>query len=490
MAVGLVALAAGACLPAVEGPNVLVIVIDSLRADRLHHAGDPRPLSPNIDRFAGEASRFLQARTSAPWTTPSVMTLFTGLAPTTHHVDSNDHQLDASVRTLAERFRQAGYRTGAVMPALTLAGHFGFDRGFDRFVLEVQGHGKVSGAWSVQEAVTFLREDGPPFFLYVHFWDVHYNYNPPVPHALRFQAGRRAGPGETDDVTALIRFSGRPDEVEPLPEDRVAWLEGQYAGEILFTDAQVARLLEELERLDLAGNTIVVVTADHGEAFQEHGVLGHTVHLYEEVERIPLLVRWPDRVRAGRELRQPVGLIDVAPTLLDLAGVPFERTEFEGHSRAAALLGGEDHLPAGSDSELLMATTRRARLRGLISPETAYIFDHARGGEELYDLAQDPGQRANLAAARPEEARLWRRKLCDRLGRLPERGEVPAVELPAAVREMLDAGLQQLGYVGPGRKTDGDQPSPSPPRHDPAAERRAYLEELGCSGDTSAPPVR
>ena len=112
------------------------------------------------------------------------MSMFTGLHPTSHHIDQNDRVLDAAVPTLAERFRAAGWATGVVMPALTLSEHFGFDRGFDAFVLEQKGHGQPTGPWSVARALAFARaRRGAPFFLYVHFWDPHYNYNPPLPHA-------------------------------------------------------------------------------------------------------------------------------------------------------------------------------------------------------------------------------------------------------------------------------------------------------------------
>ena len=475
---GILALMCDMCGPVERRPSILLVVIDSLRADRLHHAGDPRPLSPRLDGLAEQSTRFTQARSAAPWTTPSVMTLFTGLTPLSHHVDKNDRVLADSVQTLAERLKEAGYATGAVMPALTLADYFGFDRGFDLFVFEAQGHGRVSGPWSVEHAMTFLRaQKGVPFFIYVHLWDVHYNYNPPVPDSLRFQAGRPPGPGETDDVTALIDFSSHADEVEPLPADRVAWLEGQYAGEVLFTDGQVGRLLDELERLDLAQDTIVVVTSDHGEAFQEHKILGHTVHLYDELQHVPLILRWTGRIPAGRAVDHPVGLVDVTPTLLDLAGIPYEESEFEGHSRAATVL----RLPGSSpDAEeeaepILLTTSRRANLRGIWSPETTYIYDFLKQREELYDLRSDTGQLENLAAARPQEAVAWRRLLCNRLAATPARGEVPIELLSSDIKEVLDAGLRTLGYVGSPSKE-----SPLQRLQDASKERRHFLQALGC----------
>ena len=159
----------------------------------------------------------------------------------------------------------------------------------------------------------------------MHLWDVHYNYNPPLPQAMRFQAGRAAGAGETDDVTALTEPGHDPSGMEP---ERLAWLEGQYAGEILFTDEQVGRLLDELERLGRNDNTIVIVTADHGEAFLEHGVLGHTVDLHDEMTHVPLLRRWPREIEANRVIPEQGSLVDLAPTLLDLLGLTFAPAEW------------------------------------------------------------------------------------------------------------------------------------------------------------------
>jgi arylsulfatase A-like enzyme len=427
-----------------------------------------------MDRLAAEGTRFSRAYAAAPWTTPSVMTLFTGLLPSSHHMDGNDRTLHPSVRTLAERLAAAGYATAAVMPALTLADHFGFDRGFDRFDFEAQGHARVSGPWSVNHALEFIRgAAGRPWFAYVHLWDVHYNYNPPVPYSIRFQAGRPPGAGESDDVTARVVAEAPP---EPLAADRLAWLEGQYAGELLFTDEQVGRLLAALDELGAAGDTIVLVTADHGEAFQEHGVLGHTVHLYEEMVHVPLLVRWPGQVPAGRQLADVVSLVDVAPTLLELAGVDAAAADFDGRSRAPWLRGGEAAAAPPPAAPLLLATSRRASWRGLRAADAAYLVDLATGREELYDLRADPGQRHDLAGERTEEVAAWRQRLCAALALTPAGGEIPITPLAGDIRAALESGLRGLGYVGP----VGSVEAGGGRTQDPAAERRLQLAAIGC----------
>ncbi|MFQ5768119.1 MAG: sulfatase [Acidobacteriota bacterium] len=470
LCVCLLPLGQGACRPAPARPSILLIVVDSLRADHLHHAGDPRRLSPDLDDLAAESTRFSQAFAAAPWTTPSVMSLFTGLTPSHHHVDNSDRSLAASVTLLAERLKRAGYATGAVMPALTLADHFGFKRGFDQFVMEQQGHGRVSSPWTMAHALSFIHDHAAePFFLYLHFWDVHYNYNPPMPYAVRFQSGRPPGSPADDDITRHV-LEG-PDQ-KPLPADRVEWLEGQYAGEINYTDDQIGRLLRNLDGLGLDENTIVVVTADHGEGFQEHGILGHTIQLYDEMVHVPLLVRWPGRVAPGRVVEQPVGLVDLAPTLLDLAGFRLSGGQFDGESRAAELVG-EAASPATPGRPILLGTSRRAGLRGLRGAHRLFLRDLVSGKEELYDLDLDPGQQTNLAGARPGEAKAWRLRLCSRLAQPPAQGEIPIVPMAPAIKAALDAGLRTLGYVGGG-------PSSRHRGVDPAAERRNRLESLDC----------
>jgi len=456
-----------ACTPLERPPSVVVVVIDSLRADHLHHAGDERPLSPRLDLLAAQATRFSQAHAASPWTTPSVMSLFTGLVPASHRIDLNDRVLAAGVQTLAERLQAAGYATAAVMPALTLADHFGFDRGFDDFIFAAQGHSNVSGPWSINHAIQVLRRHpDEPVFLYVHLWDVHYNYNPPVPQSVRFQAGRPAGPGETDDVTALTAPGF---DASDLPPERIAWLEGQYAGEVLFTDEQVGRLLDELERQGRGGDTVVVVTADHGEAFLEHGVLGHTVDLHDEMTHVPLLVRWPDQVLEDRVIRRQVGLVDLAPTLLDLLGLPFRPAEFDGRSLAPVLRGAD---PEWEPRPVLLETSRQALKRGLRTPSAAFQIDLLTGEQALYDLQADPAARVNRVAEDPAGAGLWHRQLCDRLAESAARG-IPIEQLPADLQDSLAAGLRTLGYLGGGANR-------ATRRQDARLEDQRILAAAGC----------
>jgi arylsulfatase A-like enzyme len=460
-------LAVSACVPVEQPPSVVVVVIDSLRADHLHHAGDPRPLSPRLDRLATQSTRFSQAGAASPWTTPSVMSLFTGLVPASHRVDMNDRSLSVDVETLPERLQAAGFATAAVMPALTLADHFGFDRGFDDFIFATQGHNNVSGPWSVNQAIQVLRRHpDDPIFLYVHLWDVHYNYNPPVPQSVRFQSGRPAGPGETDDVTAL---TAPGHDASGLPPERLAWLEGQYAGEILFTDEQVGRILDELDRQGRGENTIVVVTADHGEAFLEHGVLGHTVDLYDEMTHVPLLVRWPGQVDGDRVIETQVGLVDLAPTLLDLLGVKFDPGEFDGRSLAPVLQGGAE---PGESRPLMLETSRRVLKRGLRTPDTAFQIDLVTGEQALHDLQADPGALTNLAEQQPGEVETWHRLLCDRLAESAGR-EIAIEMLSSELQDSLAAGLRTLGYVA---GSDGRAAR----SQDPELESRRIMEAAGC----------
>jgi hypothetical protein len=204
---------------------------------------------------------------------------------------------------------------------------------------------------------------------------------------------------------------------------------------------------------------------------------------------VPLLFRWPARVRPGEVIQEVMGLVDLAPTLLDLAGVPYEAGKLEGLSWAPDLLaepqGSPPKRPAVKAAvrwPVLMATSRRARWRGLRGGDFAYLFDLGRRREELYDLSADPGQQENLAGLRPEEARRWRLALCERLSAPPPGGEIPIDPLPAAIKEQLDAGLRSLGYVGAARRAAAP-PGAMDRTRDPAEERRRVVDAIGC------PPV-
>ena len=417
--------------PAAAPWNVLLVTVDTVRADHLGCYGARDAETPALDRLAREGVRFAWASSPVPLTLPSHSSLLSGLLPPHHGLRNNGAgRFPEGTATLATALAAAGYRTGAFVGAFVLDHRFGLARGFEVYDDEVERDASGGlpedaerrGDAVVDRALAWLQSPqsppppsgaagARPFFLWVHLYDAHAPYAPPSPYRER--------------------HPGRP-----------------YDGEIAFADAQVGRLLASLDRSGLAGRTVVAVAADHGEALGEHGELTHGLLLYEPTLRVPLLLRAPGRL-APRVVQSPVSLVDVAPTLAGLAGHPMAGSparELDGRDLSVPLARGEE--PAAAD---LYAETRYPALFGW-SPLAALT---RRGRKyiraprpELYDLARDPGETANLAAGDAAAS-----SFAARLAAVEAGAAAPAP--PVALRAEERARLESLGYAAPGGGTAG-----------------------------------
>jgi arylsulfatase len=298
------------CAPDRRPPNVLVISIDTLRQDHVSAYGYARATTPNIDALAREGALFRDAVSSSNWTLPAHMSLMTGLAPSAHRVEDDGHRLPASVQTLAGVLAQAGWRTGGFTSHVYLDPEFGFARGFDDY--ETVPDQRADAV--TDKALAWLeRPSERPFFLFLHYFDPHWEYDPPEPFASRFGAAeRRYG-------SAAFLYP-HLDPANPLPAPAIPEVVKLYDGEIAFTDHHIGRLVDRLRERGQLDDTLVVVVSDHGEEFGEHGTFGHGTHLHGEVTRVPLIVRAPGRAEAG-ERRGTALLSDLPHTLLAAAGV-------------------------------------------------------------------------------------------------------------------------------------------------------------------------
>jgi arylsulfatase A-like enzyme len=449
-----------------EGPpNVVLISIDSLRADHLGSYGYERETSPHIDRLASQGIVFENAIADSPWTLPTHASLFTGLTSRVHRVTFDGRRLDPLRTTLAEVLSAAGYQTRGLWSGPYLHPIFGFDQGFAAYggvvgplayddpqafaaedpvdaarlrrELNRESHRTVTSPTLTRKALEFLAEPHErPFFLFLHYFDVHYDYLPPE------EIWRRFDPDYEGKLTS-VPFSSHRRIHRDMPERELLHLRALYDGEIFFTDHYVGRVLEALDEHGLSERTLVVLTADHGEEFFEHGEKGHRKNLFDEVMKVPLLLRWPGELDAGRRLDTQVALIDVLPTILELVGQdPPE--EVQGRS-LAPLLRGEALPPADVLTRLVLPGTLSSV--ALRTPEWKLIV-RDDDTSAFYDLASDPREqrsleppssdprlaeaRARLARFEAEESRL--------LERLPT-SDVE-IELPPEMREALD----QLGY--------------------------------------------
>ena len=410
--------------------------------------GYPQPTSPALDaRLAARGIVFEDVYSQSPKTTPSHMTLFTSLYPSVHGVElwEEGHAgrvLSPAAHTLAEVLKGAGWDTAAFTGGGNLHRSRGFDHGFDEY--------RHSG--QLARALSWLDEHrGHRFFLFFHTYEVHDPYLP-APH-WQSEFVRDGSPRLLETVERLRKNGGGWDRAH-----RVFWesvtpgdaadrrtLSALYdAGIRTMDERTLGPLLDRLETLGLAEDTLVVFTSDHGEAFGEHGAYLHD-DLYAGTLRVPLVVRFPGRVPPGRRVPDRVRLLDVMPTVLELLGVPAP-AGLQGRSLAPLLGGGSpaESPPAVSEySNRAIGRTFESVRHG----ESAYIVD--RGAEQLFDLRADPGEQRNLAASAPPvlpalrgELRSWReacRTLADRLG--PTGPEV-AVDAETAER------LKALGYLG------------------------------------------
>jgi arylsulfatase A-like enzyme len=447
-ALAALALASAACsAPAAPPPvrSVIVVDVDTLRADRLSSYGNPRPTSPRLDAFAAAGTRFEWAFAQAPYTLPSQVSILTGLYPQSHGVLRETDRMSAEANTLAERFRAAGWRTGAFVDGGYVSAPFGFDQGFETFVDHDRGGLARSeaaiSAWLGERAA----EPDARLFLFVHTYDPHTPYAPPEPFRTRFAsevAPPTAGFEPTTEALEAIRASQWTPPQRRLEPRDLDYARALYDGEVAFVDAWFGRLLARLDELGLGADSVVTVISDHGEEFQEHGSLLHE-KLYATVTRIPWLLRAPGGA-AGRVVAGPVESVDLVPTLLELAGLP-SAPDVDGRSLAAAVRGGE--LPP-------------ARLGLGLSPfwgEQRMAFDERHhllltvgsARAELFRYRDDPDERRDLAAAEPETVERLARAYRARLGELPGRGagRAPIVAPTAVLPPETEAALRALGYL-------------------------------------------
>ncbi|MGE0040039.1 MAG: sulfatase-like hydrolase/transferase [Vicinamibacterales bacterium] len=398
--------------------NVLVLTMDTTRADRLGAYGDTSGATPALDRLAGEGVVFEHLVAPAPLTLPAHSTLFTGEDPPFHGVrDNGGYILDPSRQTLAETLGAGGWATGGFIGAFVLDRKFGLDQGFDEYydqfdINQRPGEGFALGDIArpasevVDHALPWLEAHAAGrFFAWLHFYDPHSPYDPPEPFKTRFQS--------------------RP-----------------YLGEIAYVDSQIARVLAWLDEKGLRDRTLVVVLGDHGEALGEHGEGTHGLFVYESTLHVPLIVRAPYAGLAGRRVPAVVRTEDLMPTILELAGQPVPAS-VRGTSLVPLLTGQATDLELDAYSESLYARNhfgwsdlrsfREGRFKLIEAPRP-----------ELYDLELDPGETTNIF----EE----RRQLGDRLRleirRIERDAESGPARAPAAIDPETRERLAALGYVG------------------------------------------
>lgn len=405
--------------------NVLLVTFDTTRADHIGCYGRAIARTPNVDRLAAEGARFASAYSSIPLTCPSHATMLTGKYPIAHGVRDNSlFVLGPEQRTLAEILKERGYRTGASIGGFPLVARYGLNQGFDFYddrltepfddvlggrpprpslFLERRVAARVN-----EPAVEWLaRKPSQPFFLWIHYYDAHQPYQPHVPYNELFA-------------------------------------DNPYDGQIAYADESLGVILDRLKKLGLYENTLIVFTSDHGEGMNEHNELTHSYLLYDTTLHVPLIVRPPSGA-LGRVVDGRVRLVDIAPTVLDLLGVPIPG-DMQGRSLVPLLDGKGD----GKADRTHYAETLSPRLsqnwgelRALFDGPWKYIHGPK---PELFEIRADPRELTNLASARPEVAAEMQGKLAEFL----KRNSPPGGSHMAPVDEETRRRLEALGYIAAG----------------------------------------
>ncbi len=455
-------IAVSACSPPVSAPtepkNLIILSIDTLRPDHLGLYGYSRPTSPHLDLFARSSVVFDQAVTVHVATAPAHATILTGEYPGGHGIQRNGMALRPEVPTLAGMLAEKGFATGAFVSGWTLQRHTGLDRGFEIYDDDLgppRNGARRVGSETTAAAVAWLRAKVAAeknFFLFVHLFEPHWPYDPPARDALRFLPGvyeltTVSKPVHIDRLLSVNRLN---------PAEQQEYV-ARYDGEIVVADRLADRLLQELEKLGVAHNTVVVVLSDHGETlFEREWTMDHGTRPYDEQARVPLIIHVPGDPDAGERVPDQVSLLDVVPTVFDIFGLE-PRKSLPGRS-LLPLMRGER---TGANPRPVFITARaepqrvphiKAQLlnRGLVRairlPEIKLIEYPVAGRRqqpELFNLIDDPGERDNRAGENIDivvglhkELERWQRTT----GEAPDPG---SQELDPEVEEAL----RELGYI-------------------------------------------
>ncbi len=424
-------------------PSLLLITIDTLRADRLPFYGYNRDTAPFLGKLAEQGIVFTNAYSTSSWTVPSVTSMITGVYPHSHGVVRGTIKkgqiceqriVPRELQNLPAQLRALGYRTYAVTANSHLMKELGFGRGFDRYLcVGFRDAEKVNQAFL--RWMDEIKSHKGPVFIWLHYFDPHIPYRGKQPWLRQYQ------PDETDKEFALINSAVRPERLRQIIEKNgqrfLDLAQAHYDSEVNYCDAQIKNLFQEFPLLE---RFTVVFTADHGDEFMEHKELGHSNNLYNETVRIPLFVRFPERKQTTRS-DEVVSLVDVAPTLLSLAGgnAPPSwqgRAFFDQKGNTVSLNNRSVLAHLHHDVDL--------PLNALIGRDWKIITNDKTKASELYNLKNDPKERSNLAQSQSEKTKQQSAMLQHLISALPP---APAEGEKKKIQKEKAEMLQSLGYV-------------------------------------------
>jgi arylsulfatase A-like enzyme len=441
------------CGPRQRHYNVVLIGVDTLRADHLGCYGYHRNTTPSVDRFAESGVLFENVVCPSPWTLTSFATVLTSLYPTQHGAISSHTSLGTSFPTLATLLRDEGYATGAIINAPYLKPKYKLDRGFDYYGMPPKT-GRVA-ANTTEDALEWIDLNlEQPFFIFVHYFDPHLPYEAPAPYDTLFDPGYEGEIEDHYDPENLPRARAvNFNNMKSLTAADWNHIKSLYDGEVAFTDEAIGTLLKGLEERGLRDNTLIVFLSDHGEEFYDHGGFEHGHTLFDELIKAPLIFSLSDVLPQDVRLSRQVRLLDVVPTILDLLGIRVS-THFEGVSLKPLLLGKTRPAePAGATllppeiaySEAMLYYFEKKCL-------TAYpwklIYDMRTGEEKFFNLAEDPEESVNIVGRLNESLALLEETLAKTIFGI---SDTWYIEMAGGDREhlfSLDISCKEIGRWG------------------------------------------
>jgi len=420
-----------------KGPNIILISIDALRADHLSCYGYHRNTSPNIDQLAREGVLFKNCFSQATWTRASHASIFLSQYVWRHKVDTHEKPLHSLSVTLAEILKNENYATAGFTGGIVVSSKYGFNQGFEIFDDGIPGdptHHEIASY--IHKLLSWLESvKSRNFFLLIHTYDVHTPYNLPAPYFDLYT--NSSSEGKSLNTSSGIALS-KPDASNLTPNE-TDHIIAVYDGSINYVDDQLGKVFRKLDQLGIADNTIVIITADHGEAFREHGRFEHSHKPYIEEVHVPLIMKGPGIPR-NRIYENYVQHIDILPTILEILNIP-KRKEIQGKSLLTPVKNSETQEYPETYSCGLLSWPLSISLR---TKEWTYIMNQD-GRDELYDRIDDPKEQKNLIKERPLIAQKLKEELEDFIA-LTSEGE-PQVAEKVYIDEELKEQLKSLGYL-------------------------------------------
>jgi arylsulfatase A-like enzyme len=372
-------------------PNIILIVVDTLRADHLSCYGYHRNTTPNIDQLASKGVLFNDAIATAPWTLPSIASIMTSQYPSALGIKKNITAIDNRFPMLAEKLKELNYTTCGIVSHVLVSSNLGFGKGFDYYTEKgVVDHKGSSSAEITNKATSFLQNSQQePFFLFLHYFDPHYYYllHEKYNYYPSYMGKIRSG----HPILDLWKRRHR------LSEDDIKYLVALYDSEIAFTDQYIGQLLSILKKQRFFDNSIIIITADHGEEFMERDWIGHTITLYQELIRVPLIIKFPENT--NQIIEHPVSLIDIVPTIYDKLGLQIPYS-FDGQSLDLSQKKTIKTRPIFSETFYSLNYGSKPAdpiaLRALILGQKKLIYDDIKKSKKIYNLSSDPLEQHNL----------------------------------------------------------------------------------------------